>query len=61
MMGRLEDARLVEGWYDQKVVGGQHLKERRYRLTKRGARAVAETRAFYLERQTAARPQRAHA
>jgi len=61
MMGRLEDAKLVEGWYDQKVVGGQHLKERRYRLTRRGVKAVDETRAFYLERQGAVRPQRAHA
>src|SRR6185295_302840 len=42
MMGRLEDAKLVEGWYDQKVVGGQHLKERRYRLTRRGVKAVDE-------------------
>ena len=46
----MTDAALVEGWYDQKVVAGQHIKERRYRLTKAGARALAETRAFYLER-----------
>ena len=55
MMGRLEDAVLVEGWYDQKVVAGQHIKERRYRVTKAGARALAETRAFYLDRPAAAR------
>ena len=47
MMGRLEDAGLVDGRYDQRVVAGQHLKERRYRITKAGVRAVAETRAFY--------------
>jgi DNA-binding PadR family transcriptional regulator len=50
MMGRLEDADLVEGWYDQKLVGGQNVKERRYRVTRRGERALAETRAFYLTR-----------
>ena len=55
MMGRLEDAGLVEGSYDQRVVGGQHVKERRYHLTKAGARAVAETRSFYLDRLAASR------
>jgi DNA-binding PadR family transcriptional regulator len=50
MMGRLEDADLVEGWYDQKLVGGQHVKERRYRVTRRGERALADTRAFYVPR-----------
>jgi DNA-binding PadR family transcriptional regulator len=50
MMGRLEDAGFVEGWYDQKLVGGQNVKERRYRLTRRGERALADTRAFYLTR-----------
>ena len=50
MMSRLEDASLVEGAYDQRVVGGQHVKERRYRLTKAGARAVSQTRSFYLDR-----------
>ncbi|HUL71811.1 MAG TPA: helix-turn-helix transcriptional regulator [Vicinamibacterales bacterium] len=55
MMGRLEDASLVDGEYDQRVVGGQHVKERRYRLTKAGARAVAETQSFYLDRLAARR------
>ena len=50
MMGRLEEAGLVEGWYEQKILAGQTLKERRYRLTKTGLRAVSDTRAFYLER-----------
>ena len=49
MMGRLEQAGLVEGWYEQKLVGGQNVKERRYRLTRAGARATKETRAFYAE------------
>ena len=55
MMGRLEEAALVEGWYEQKLVGGQNIKERRYRATKLGTRAVQDTRAFYLERAAAAR------
>jgi len=55
MMGRLEDASFVDGEYDQRVVAGQHVKERRYRLTRAGARAVAETRNFYLDRVAARR------
>ena len=47
MMGRLEDAGLVEGRYDHRVVAGQHLKERSYRLTRAGIRAISDTRAFY--------------
>jgi len=54
MMARLEDATLVEGWYEQQVVDGQLLKERRYRITPKGRRALDETRAFYLEHLAAA-------
>ncbi len=50
MMARLEDAGLVEGWYDQKVVEGQLIKERHYRLRPAGARAWRVTRDFYLSR-----------
>jgi|RhiMethySRZTD1v2_1073278.scaffolds.fasta_scaffold08485_4 DNA-binding PadR family transcriptional regulator len=50
MMARLEEAGLVEGWYEQTIIAGQNLKERRYRLTRAGLRAVSDTRAFYLER-----------
>jgi DNA-binding PadR family transcriptional regulator len=49
MMARLEDAALVEGAYDQKIVDAQIIKERRYVLTPRGAAAWAATRAFYDE------------
>lgn len=49
MMARLEDAGLVGGEYDQKVVEGQIIKERRYTLTPRGESAWASTRAFYDE------------
>lgn len=50
MMARLEDAGLVEGWYDQKVVEGQLIKERHYRIRPAGARAWSVTRDFYVER-----------
>jgi DNA-binding PadR family transcriptional regulator len=49
MMARLEDAGLVDGQYEQKIVDGQIIKERRYALTPRGERAWAETRAFYTD------------
>jgi len=47
-MARLEDAGFVEGWYDQKVVDGQSIKERRYRITGQGIRAWEDVRDFYL-------------
>lgn len=50
MMARLEETGLVEGWYEQKLVGGQNVKERRYRITRRGRQALIETRNFYLGR-----------
>jgi DNA-binding PadR family transcriptional regulator len=44
MMARLEDAGLVAGQYDQRIVAAQIIKERRYRLTARGDAAWAATR-----------------
>jgi DNA-binding PadR family transcriptional regulator len=49
LMARLEDAHLVNGRYDQKVIDGQIKKERRYKLTGKGSKAWAATRAFYAE------------
>jgi DNA-binding PadR family transcriptional regulator len=49
MMARLEDAGLVSGEYDQKIVDGQIIKERRYTLTDTGAAAWRVTRDFYAE------------
>ena len=49
MMARLEDAGLVAGEYDQKIVAGQIIKERRYTLTPAGESAWSSTRAFYAE------------
>jgi DNA-binding PadR family transcriptional regulator len=65
MMARLEDAGLVAGAYDQKVVEGQIIKERRYTLTDAGDRAWTATRAFYTdafaEFEAAPRRRNAHA
>lgn len=58
MMARLETGGLVDGWYAQQVVDGQSLKERRYRLTRDGKRALDETRTFYLQTAAAARAAR---
>jgi DNA-binding PadR family transcriptional regulator len=64
MMARLEDAGLVTGEYDQRIVGGQIIKERRYALTPRGDAAWTATRAFYsdaIEAYGAPTPRIAHA
>jgi DNA-binding PadR family transcriptional regulator len=50
MMARLEQAGFVDGRYEQTVVHGQTLKERRYRLLRPGRRALDDTRRFYLAR-----------
>ena len=47
MMSRLERAKLVEGWYEQVVVGDQAVTERRYRIRPAGARVWRETSEFY--------------
>jgi DNA-binding PadR family transcriptional regulator len=49
MMARLEDAAFVSGEYDQKVVDGQIIKERRYTLTAKGDAAWTATRTFYAD------------
>ena len=63
MMARLEDAGLVAGAYDQKIVEGQIIKERRYTLTPRGDAAWTSTRAFYTDAidEYGAKPRVAHA
>ena len=63
MMARLEDAGFVEGAYDQKIVDGQIIKERRYTLAPAGDQAWTSTRAFYTEAiaEFDARPRDAHA
>ena len=49
LMARLEDAGLVDGEYEQKIVDGQIIKERRYTLTADGLAEWRATRAFYAE------------
>ena len=47
MMARLEDAKCVEGSYSQEIIEGQIIKERRYRITGNGIRALNQTKSFY--------------
>ena len=47
MMARLEEAKCVEGWYEQKIIDGQIIKERHYRITGHGIHALRETKTFY--------------
>ena len=49
LMSRLEDAGLVEGHYDQKVIDGQIIKERFYTISEEGVDAWKATRDFYAE------------
>ena len=49
LMSRLEDAGLVDGRYDQKIVDGQIIKERLYTITDQGVAAWEATRDFYVE------------
>jgi hypothetical protein len=50
MMARLEEARFVKGWYDQKIVEGQIIKERKYRILGDGISAMRRTEKFYAGR-----------
>jgi hypothetical protein len=64
MMARLEDAAFVDGEYDQKILDGQIIKDRRYTLSAKGEAAWSATRAFYtdaLEEYGERRPGIAHA
>ena len=49
LMGRLEEAVLVIGRYDQKIIDGQIIKERYYSLAEEGAQAWEATRDFYVD------------
>jgi len=50
LMARLEESGLIEGWYNQKVVEGQIIKERWYCVTAAGERVWSEAADFYAER-----------
>ena len=49
LMARLENAGLVEGWYEQVTVGDQAVTERWYRVTAEGTREWARAQNFYSE------------
>jgi DNA-binding PadR family transcriptional regulator len=48
LMSRLEDAKFVDGHYDEKVIEGQRIKERRYILTGEGEKALRSAANFYI-------------
>lgn len=52
LMSRLEDAQLITGWYESFVIEGQTIKERKYEITPKGKRTVANVQAFYSRRIT---------
>jgi DNA-binding PadR family transcriptional regulator len=47
MMARMEDASLLEGWYEQQIVDGQIIRERHYRIVPSGRKAWDGCRDFY--------------
>jgi DNA-binding PadR family transcriptional regulator len=47
LMARLEEARFVEGWYTQRIIDGQIVKERHYRICGEGLRKLRESRMYY--------------
>ncbi|HYT89389.1 MAG TPA: hypothetical protein VEL76_11845 [Gemmataceae bacterium] len=49
LMARLEDSKFVEGRYTQKVVEGQRIQERWYKITGQGVAAWEKVRDFYAE------------
>ena len=49
MMGRLEDGGFVTGSYEQEVIDGQRINQRRYEVTSQGQAAWRASRDFYEE------------
>jgi hypothetical protein len=47
-MARLEEGKFVRGWYEQRVVEGQIIKERHYRITGEGRKAWESVQEFYM-------------
>lgn len=48
LMARLEDAALIEGWYESKRGKGRMVRERHYRVTAQGRVAWTESSEFFL-------------
>lgn len=49
LMGRMEDAGYVTGWYEQEIVESQIIRQRHYRITAGGGEAWQSARNFYAE------------
>jgi DNA-binding PadR family transcriptional regulator len=49
LMARMEEAGLVRGSYETKIIKGQTLKQRRYRPTGEGQKALRNVLDFYAE------------
>ena len=47
LMARMEDAGLVEGWYEQQIIYGQIIRERHYKISRTGLQAWQGSRDFY--------------
>jgi DNA-binding PadR family transcriptional regulator len=46
LISQIEDTGYVKGWYHEKIVDGQRLNQRRYRITSKGIKAREEFRDF---------------
>lgn len=49
MMARMEEAGMIRGAYETKVVDGQTIKQRKYHIRPKGQRALAGAVEFYVE------------
>ncbi len=49
LMARLEDAELIEGWYESRQGDGRTVRERHYRVTAHGRVAWTESSEFFLK------------
>lgn len=47
LMGRMEEAGHVTGWYEQEIVESQIIRQRHYRITAGGSEAWQHARSFY--------------
>lgn len=54
LMSRLEKLGFIEGWYEQRIIAGQGIKERYYRITAQGSKVWEQTRDFFAN--TASQP-----
>jgi len=50
LMARLEDSNFIEGRYEEKIIEGQRIRERRYKMLSEGQKALSELHSFYSQR-----------